>query len=241
MIIGICEDDATFREELRKKIEQRQPPELTFEIYEFSSGEAMRKSMLKFDLVFLDVELGEGETGIVLAGYLQTTLPDVIVVFVSGYTKYVSSAFHLKAFQFLLKPLDETLFQEELERCIHQYRMSHDVFCIPQNGEIIEIEMKDIVYIQSEKRKLLIHDRQGRTYEMYGKIDEQETNLTAHYFIRVHKSYIVNSRYILSIKNDAVSLCGKKNGETIVAPISRRCKSQVKERYQRYRLGVYDP
>ena len=77
---------------------------------------------------------------------LQNQLPDIILIFISGYTKYITSALHLHTFQFLLKPLDAQLFQEEFRRCVAQYRSAHDIFQIPQNREIIEVEMKDIVY-----------------------------------------------------------------------------------------------
>jgi len=237
MIIGICEDHATIRAELRLEIE-KQEMGIPFQIYDFASGEALLASQLQFDLVFLDIELNGGITGLEVAQQLQDQQPDMILVFISGYTKYISSALHLHTFQFLLKPLDRQLFQEEFHRCIAHYRASHDMFHVLQNGESIDIQMKDIVYIESDKRKLLIHDRWGKLYEMYGKISEQEQLLAVHHFVRVHKSFLVNCRYIKKMKDEALWLAGPSKNELIELPISRRCREHVREQYHAYFLGV---
>ena len=60
-------------------------------------------------------------TGLEVAQELQRRFLDLIIVFVSGYTQYVSSAFRLNTFQFLLKPIDDKVFQEEFARCIRHY------------------------------------------------------------------------------------------------------------------------
>ena len=237
MIIGICEDNEIFREELRKRIEL-QNYNIPFQIYEYGSGEDMLLDKKYFDIVFLDIELKSNLSGIEVARQLQYDLPDLIIIFISGYTKYISSALHLRTFQFLLKPLDDVIFQEEFARCISCYRNEHDLFHIYQDGETIDIEMKDIVYINSNKRKLIIYDRRGKVYEMYGKISEQEENLEIHSFVRIHKSYIVNCRYIKKMKKEVVWLSGTKAGELISLPISRRCKEKAQKMYQTYLLGV---
>lgn len=236
MLIGICEDNDLIRAELCGEI-KKQENGITFQIYEFATGEAMLSSQLQFDLVFLDIELEGTLTGLDVAQQLQNQQPDIILVFISGYTKYISSAFHLHTFQFLLKPLDSQLFQEEFDRCLTHYRMEHDIFHVLQNGESIDIKMKDIAYIESDKRKLLIHDHRGKVYEMYGKISEQEELLAVHYFARIHKSYLVNCRYIQKMKDDQLWLTGPNKGEAITLPVSRRCRAKAKEQYYSYFLG----
>ena len=225
MIIGICEDNVPIREELRQEIEKQQE-QLAMQIYEFGSAEAMLAGNQLFDLVFLDIELDGAMTGLELARQLQIKNPDLILVFISAYTKYVSSAFHLHTFQFLLKPLDAELFAEEFKRCVESYRIAHDIFRIPQGGEIIEVEMKDIMYIESNKRKLIIHLKNKKEYEMYGKISEQEAVLLVHHFIRIHKSYLVNCRYIKKMNDETVSLAYLPKDELIVLPIVSGKKEQ---------------
>ena len=237
MVIGICEDNEAVRIELRQEIE-KQKLGIKFQIHEYENGEDMLLSKQQFDLVFLDIELAGKLTGLEVAQQLQNSHPDLILVFVSGYTKYVSSAFHLHTFQFLLKPLDSNLFQEEFSRCIAHYRAGHDLFHITIDGEVIDVKMKDILYIESDKRKLRIYLRNGRVYEMYGKISEQEQRLAVHHFVRIHKSYLVNCRYIKKMGDEPVWLSKAKNDEPISLPLSRRCKEAAREKYHSYFFEV---
>lgn len=237
MIIGICEDQYEVREDLKAKIEAQKNTSY-IQLFEFESGEEMLNSNLRFDMVFLDIELQGKLSGLDVAQTLQKELSDLIIVFVSGYTQYVSSAFHLNTFQFLLKPIDDKVFQEEFLRCIRHYRMGHDVFRVFQNGEMIELKMKEIIYIESDKRKIIIHLRGGKQYEMYGKISEQEEALAIHHFIRIHKSYLVNCRYIKKMSDELVWLGENQKDKMFSLPLSRRCKAAAKEKYHTYFFEV---
>ena len=236
MIIGICEDNEAIREELRQEIAEQQTGIMT-QLYEFASGEAMLSSGLAFDLVFLDIELNGAMTGLELGQQLQNKLPDLILVFVSGYTQYISSALRLHTFQFLLKPLDKQLFQEEFVRCVNQYRKAHAIFKINQGGEIIEVEIRDIVYIESDKHKLMVHLRSGKVYEMYGKISEQEELLSAYRFARIHKSFLVNCKYIKKFQDEQVQVAYAPKEMVAQLPVSRRFRGKAKEQYHQYYLG----
>ena len=236
MIIGICEDNEAIREELRQEIAEQQTGIMT-QLYEFASGEAMLSSGIAFDLVFLDIELNGAMTGLELGQQLQNKLPDLILVFVSGYTQYISSALRLHTFQFLLKPLDKQLFQEEFVRCVNQYRKAHAIFKINQGGEIIEVEIRDIVYIESDKHKLMVHLRSGKVYEMYGKISEQEELLSAYRFARIHKSFLVNCKYIKKFQDEQVQVAYAPKEMVAQLPVSRRFRGKAKEQYHQYYLG----
>ncbi len=236
MIIGICEDNAQMRAELKQEIEKQQT-DVLLQIYSFDSAEAMLQSKLAFDLVFLDIELNGSMTGLELAKQLQDQLLDLMLVFVSGHTQYISSAFRLRTFQFLLKPLDHQLFREEFARCIAQYRLVHDVFHLQQSGDQIDIPMKEIVYLESDKRKIKVYLKDGQIYEMYGKISEYEQVLSDYYFIRTHKSFLVNCRYIKKMKDETVWVGLNTENDLQMLPISRRCKSIAQEQYHRYLMG----
>lgn len=238
MIIGICEDDPFFLKELRKKIEAQPQNIFQFKILEFNSGQEMLTSDAPFDLVFLDIELQEQLNGLDIASALQQRLPNVILVFISSYTKYIASAMHLPTFQFLLKPVDDQIFAEEFARCIDRYRSDHDTMTILQDGKEINLAMKDILYITTIKRKMKIYDRSYNFYEMYGKLSDWEDFLLLHHFVRVHKSFIVNCRYIKKLRSATVLLRGLQKDELITLPVSRRRKDEAQALYQNYVLEV---
>lgn len=238
MIIGICEDDPFFRQELRQKIQAQPQALVPIQIMEFASGENMLSSDAPFDLVFLDIELQEQQSGLALAAALLQKLPNLILVFISSYTEYIATALHLPTFQFLLKPVNDDLFAEEFARCIDRYRSDHDTMTIRQGGEKIEVAMQDILYITTIKRKMQIYDQHGHVYERYGKLSDWEDFLLVHHFVRVHKSYLVNCRYIKKLQSIAVLLRDPQKEALLSLPVSRRYKDNALTVYQNYVLEV---
>lgn len=70
-----------------------------------------------------------------------------------------------------------------------------------QEGKL-EIFFEDILYIESNLHKLIFHLTGNRktNYTMYAKLDDMDELLRDAGFCRLHKSYLVNLRYVESIK-----------------------------------------
>jgi len=70
---------------------------------------------LQPDVVFLDIVMPDMD-GLALGEKLQELLPNVEIVFTTGYDKYAIDAFNLHAIDYLLKPVQEVRLQKTLER-----------------------------------------------------------------------------------------------------------------------------
>ena len=82
-------------------------------------------------------------------------------------------------------------------------------------GEIHFIAIKDILYFESQNRKIRLITTKGEK-EFYGKIKDIKAQLNKH-FVDVHRSYYVQERYIRKIGKGRVVLV---TGEEL--PISRQ-------------------
>lgn len=71
-------------------------------------------------------------------------------------------------------------------------------------------------------------------FEIKGKIAEMETRLKDQYFISVHRSVLVNMKYIKKFNANLVELT---NGKTV--EISRRKLSEVKDTFSKYMIVRY--
>lgn len=231
MHIGICDNDRIICQEIRKGIENT-PVNINYQIYEFSSGKALLDSSIIFDILFLDIELGEELSGLDIAQELEKLNPDLTLIFISSYTKYVSSSFYFDTFQFLLKPIEPALLQKEFLRCVDKYRNEHAHFTIKQFREETIVEIKNIVYIEARKRKLYIVLNNKKVYEIYGKISEQEIFFNMYNFVKIYRSFLVNLKYVIEVRNKYVILRDQSK-----LPISRSHKQEVKEKYHKYLLG----
>ena len=242
MRIGVCDDNPYIRKELLGWIGEFAEQE-TLEVAEFATGEDMLADEEGFDLVFLDIELGEGVNGLAVAEALQARERKVITVFISGYATYISDVFYLNTFQFLLKPVAHDRFCQEFERCLRQYRRDHFQYKLSSNGEQIAIAVGQILYIQVNGRKLEVYER-GRLlpYETYGQLSAAEKELADHDFVRISRSCLINLRYVHGSAGEKVRLAytDRRGRQEILLPVSRRLRKRVQECIKRYMLQASD-
>ena len=68
----------------------------------------------KPDVVFLDIDMPE-ISGLELGLKIQSTLPAIIIVFVTAYSQYALEAFRAYPMDYILKPVDEVRFSNTIE------------------------------------------------------------------------------------------------------------------------------
>lgn len=175
----------------------------------FVNGESFLKALnqgLVCDIVFLDIDL-PGITGFQIGNRIKNICTDTKIVFVTGHAEYAVNAFDLDAIDYLLKPFD----QERLRRCLERVKASYiiktinqktdsiPIYKIIENGNIIILKTKDIIFIEKLKKQVVFHTLLG-IYKRYGIIETLEKELLPQGFLRSHKSYIVNPKYIKKIE-----------------------------------------
>ena len=102
MNIIICDDDRI----QVKQIEQFLSAREGYTIFSFHSGaELLQYGPPACEIAILDVKL-QDTLGTRLAETLRERYPEIDIIFISSYPQYVTSAFHVKASQFLIKPIN---------------------------------------------------------------------------------------------------------------------------------------
>ena len=118
--IAICDDEAPTRAYLTSLIRAQDCP---CEVVEYASAGDCLADHRGIDLLFLDIELNAtGPDGMALARQIREGNPAVqpVIIFVTGYERYVFDAFDVGAFQYLLKPVDEEKFAQVFTRAVAQ-------------------------------------------------------------------------------------------------------------------------
>ena len=94
-------------------------------------------------------------------------------------------------------------------------------------GVLHQLDSRDIVYVESDKRILYIYER-NQIYKVYMKLDELEA-MELPGFLRCHKSYMVNMNYIKYLSAEGIIL---KSGKKV--PVSRAKYQESKEAFMKY-------
>ena len=176
-------------------------------------------------LLIADIRLGD-ENGIETAHFIQSFFKNLFIIFITGFPEeYYEEIFrNVKPYGFLGKPVKTELLIEyinEIELLIMGEKKKISIKC---NGDIIDIEQKNIMYFESKKRRMIVYTV-GKTFSTYCKLKDVENTLSEK-FIRCHKSFIVNLDFIFSMNKCEFVIC---DGKTV--PISRPYEKDARIKY----------
>jgi len=193
------------------------------------------------DLLFLDVEMPH------LNGFElleQFEKPPFDVIFTTAYSQYAVQAFNAQAVNYLLKPVDDSELEKAID-CWLERRQEADnstridqflntlkkegiltsKIAVPTFDGFEFIEVKDILYCQSQSNYTCFHLLNGVEILISKSLKETEKALEEFFFIRPHQSFIINPNYMKKyVRTDGgylVMIDGKK------IPISNSKKELV--------------
>ena len=232
MKIAVCDDDRAAREHIVSLInEQIEVAEITA----FAAGEEMLKSQEDFDISFLDMEMDE-LSGMDVARYIRQEQEEKgstksIIIFITGYEKYMNDAFDVSAFHYLMKPINEEKFRTVFERALKELSAAEErtnrYILVKSSRTQQRVYLKDIHYIESANKKVIIHTTTG-TLESYVKMEELE-QMTGGSFYRCHRCYLVNMEKIASYNANTIKLV---NGDILI--LAQKKYAEFVKRYMKY-------
>ena len=140
----------------------------------------------------------------------RATVTQPVIIFVTGYERYVFDAFDVGAFQYLLKPVNEEKFAQVFARAVEQIAANREN---PQKGCVLTLQsantsktvpLDSIYYIESSNHRVELHLKDGE-FACYAKIGDLELELQDQFF-RIHKGYLVNLSYVAGYSKTEVTL-----------------------------------
>ncbi|WP_010676517.1 LytR/AlgR family response regulator transcription factor [Bacillus timonensis] len=197
----IVDDELYSRDELSHLLEAYPSIQI---VGEADSGEAaiLKAIQLQPDVVFLDVEMPK-VNGMDAAKALLELKKAPLIVFATAYPEFAVEAFRYNAIDYLLKPFDEEQLEETVKRIEKQFHTSEEKENAKQNGklaidtsgEIIYLDPKDILYIVRDEKVTKLITKLDE-YESKTQLKEFESRLDSFGFFRIHKSFLVNLKYV---------------------------------------------
>jgi DNA-binding LytR/AlgR family response regulator len=212
----IIEDEPLARHRLRGFIVKSEKHEL---VAEFESVEQFlnESQTLKYDILFLDIQLG-GKTGIAL---LEEHLIACPVILTTAHHEFALKAFDLHVCDYLLKPFTLERFQQALQKAKHPLPAADHIF-IRSEHRLEKIKFKDLLYIEGMRDYRCFHTTQGRILTLQ-TFTELEKLLPENKIRRIHKSFMVNLEKIDRIEKDTLVI-----GQVQI-PVSRSYREVLQE------------
>lgn len=131
---------------------------------------------------------------------------------------------------FYLWKQGEKAFTQTLDAITNELAKAKDLFQHETRRDLYLIPLRNILYVQSDLKYVVIHTVSGTEERLFAKLSQVENKLNSR-FVRVHKSFIVNSDHVAFVdkKEHTVVLA---SGEHI--PIS---EAQYEQAMLKFRTG----
>lgn len=176
----------------------------------------------QIDLIFLDIQMPQ-LTGIEFLKTLKV-LPQIILT--TAYSEYAVESYALNVTDYLLKPFSFERFLQAVNKASEQIALKQPKSSSStststkieeeKNYQIVKSEHKlhrvfhhDILYIQSMQEYVAYYTQNGRIIA-FGSLKSLEEELPDSIFMRVHKSYIVNTQKVSTIEGNLLHIGDEK-------------------------------
>lgn len=213
--IGICDDnsiDINYISSLVREWAKEQNNIVN--IRTFSSAEAFLFHYAQdknYDILLLDIEM-ENMNGVQLAKSVRKDSETVQIVFITGYSDYVSDGYDVSALHYLIKPVHREKLFEVLNRAAQRIKKNERVLMLELSNETVLVPFHEIRFLEVRQNYVTVHSKQD--YVVKKTLGEFESELDDRFY-RAGRSFIINLTHIQRITKKEVFL---SDGSVIPLP-----------------------
>lgn len=227
MNIALCDDEPQITELLNNYLQIYFEKSCRIDI--FNSGSELLHSSLNYQIIFLDISLGD-TNGIDLAKKIRQKNKHVFIVFITNYEQYCHQAFSVHAFAYLIKPIKrQELFHALKEIELYQKQdIQEKSIRLKVTGGTIQLKLGQIYYFEYFNRKVHMVSESQKTYVNY-TLSELFSLLQNMDFAMPHRAYIINLKKIKFINKYDIVL---ENGDSV--PLAQKKAAAFKKQFEIY-------
>lgn len=230
MRIGIVEDEEVWQNIILNAVKECcDKNNISCDVRTYSSVKEFEKE-LDIELLFLDIELENGENGLDFAQQLVSEGNQCTICFLTSHIEFSREGYKVNAFRYIDKRhLNE--IAEAIESFLKTKIQDRFIYCNDSFGISIKINLRDLVLIETSGRKLRYLMIDGSEHYGEGVISEKVKSLECFGFCQIQRSYIVNLKYIAKVNSREATL---DNGIKVV--IGRTHSKEFKKAFFEWRM-----
>lgn len=230
LTVAFCDDDARTRTHIQTRVcELFSSHGFSIAAMEYSSAKELSAAMahIPFELIFLDIDM-PGLDGIEFGEQLRTHGCHTDIIYISNMEDRVYEVFRANPWSFIRKKY----FDAEIARIIESYihalrRRTVQIILQDTDGNTQALRPDAVMYAESFGKLQKIYSAQDLPpFLVRCSLHELEESLSSLGFIRTHKGFLVNYRFIRKITSRGIVL---ENGQSL--PIGRDRLQPTRERY----------
>ena len=165
----------------------------------------------EIDVMFLDIKM-PNLTGI---DFLKSLKTPPKTIFTTAYRDYAIESYDLDVIDYLLKPITFERFFKAVNRFLsidntslskELIKEEEDFMIIKSGNKHHKVTLSEVLYIESLKDYVQFHLNEGNRIVSKNKIGDIEQELKEKKFLRVHRSYIINTTKISAFTTNDIEI-----------------------------------
>lgn len=223
--IAVVDDIRQLRDNLVRQV-KRLRPDATVKGY---ADLADIDDLASVSVLLVDVELAEGRNGMDEVRGLIDSGALTQVIYVTGHPEYISASFATRPVGYLLKPVKRDALDDALSRAFDRIERNRiEPFTVTVKSAQRVVRPAQVMYVESSLRVCTFFNADGTSMGTYNRLITLQARLPS-WFIRTHKSYLINPAYVDAFTGDAFIMA---DGRAI--PVSKNRRADVDERFRRF-------
>lgn len=203
---AVCDDEPAELDYLEKIVhEWASENGHTARVDRFPSAEAFLFRYAEdkaFDILLLDIEMG-AMNGLMLAKEIRRENKEAQIIFVTGYTEYISDGYEVEALHYLIKPVTQEKLCTVLDRAALKLARSGRALLLDIGTESVRVPLYEIRFLEVRRNYVTVHA--GEEYTVKATLADMEKGLDDGFF-RAGRSFIVNLKFIRKITRTEILL-----------------------------------
>lgn len=213
--IAVCDDDRSDAQYISELVSAwANETGAAVQLRQFPSAEAFLFHYAEnrdFDILLLDIEMGMID-GVTLAKKVRKDNEDIQIIFITGYSDYISEGYEVAALHYLMKPVQPEKLFRVLARAADKLKKNEAVLTLDCAGQTVRLPVRQIRYADVQLNYITVHAKEDVTVKM--TLTELEKALDERFF-RVGRSAIVNLTCISRVTKTDIYL---QDGSVIPLP-----------------------
>ena len=219
--IAICDDEKYFVDSIEKLLKiYEEKNQQDFYIKKYIKPLHLMESLKEeFQIFFIDIEMPTMD-GIELVDIIRKYDEKSIIIFVTSHSEFIGVGYEYEVQNFITKPITQIQINFEMNRALRKIGSYQQKYITLKNEKgYFKLFLSDIEYIETIKRKVSFHLRNGEQESGYFKMKDLEERLEKYNFVRCHNGIIVNVDCVESVHELTVTLY---SGDQIFIPKARK-------------------
>lgn len=196
----------------------------------------------QIDLIFVDINMPD------LNGmdFVKSLSHKPLIIFTTAYSEYAVEGFRVEALDYLLKPFGFNDFLKSANKALRQSELlspkpeprmeivtdEDEHLYVKADYKMIRLDISKIIYAESKSEYVRIYLDNEKPIMTLLSMKALEERLPLDKFMRVHRSYLVNTSRITAIANNRIII-----GKDVYIPIGNQFKEKFNNYIDKHFLG----